>query len=111
MPFPKYLEKIKNADIVIADTKEVLHSHRNLAEDFCTIKAIEVEDIGICTDMEVEPSADIEAILAEAYYRIDQYMSPDIKFYSLQQCFALTIRSLLLFLAKKLISEFIVILY
>ena len=83
--FPKYLEKIKRADIVIAETKQVLHDHRNLAEDYCTIRAIEVEDIAICADMEVEPSADIEAILAEAYYRIDQYMSPDIKFYSLQQ--------------------------
>ncbi len=83
--FPKYLEKIKIADTVIAETIQELHDHRNLAEDYCTIKAIEVEDIAICADMELEPSADIEAVLAEAYYRIDQYMSPDIKFYSLQQ--------------------------
>jgi hypothetical protein len=83
--FPKYLEKIKTADKVIAQTIQVLHNHRNLAEDYCSIKAIEVEDIAICADMEVEPSADIEAVLAEAYYRIDQYMSPDLKFYSLQQ--------------------------
>jgi hypothetical protein len=83
--FPKYLEKIKRADAVIAETIQVLHNHRNLAEDYCTIKAIEVEDIAICADMEVEPSADIEVVLAEAYYLIDQYMSPDIKFYSLQQ--------------------------
>ena len=81
----RYLKKIKRADEVIADTIQVLHAHRNLAEDYCTIKAIEVEDIAICTDMEVESSADIEAVLAEAYYRIDQYMSPDIKFYSLQE--------------------------
>jgi hypothetical protein len=92
---PKYLEKIKTADKVISNTKKILHSHRNLAEDFCTIKAIEVEDIAICADMEVEPSSDIEAILAEAYYRIDQYMSPDIKFYSLQQLLA----------AKKTVDE------
>jgi len=82
---PKYLDKIKRADAVIKDTIQVLHEHRNLAEDYCSIKAIEVEDMAICADMEVEPDADIEAILAEAYYRIDQYMSPDIKFYSLQQ--------------------------
>ena len=83
--FPKYLEKIKKADTVIAETIQVLHNHRNLAEDYCSIRAIEVEDIAICADMEVEASADIEAVLAEAYYRIDQYMSPDLKFYSLQQ--------------------------
>jgi len=36
-------------------------------------------------DIEAEASADKEAILGEAYYLIDQYFSPDIKFYSLQQ--------------------------
>ncbi len=83
--FPKYLEKIKRADKIIAETIQSLHQHRNLAEDFCAVKAVEVEDIAICADMEVEPSADIEAILGEAYFLIDQYMSPDIKFYSLQE--------------------------
>ena len=82
---PNYLEKIKNADKIIARTKLEMHSSRNLAEDYCSINAIEVDDIGVCLDMVVEPSADIEAILGEAYYLIDQYFSPDIKFYSLQQ--------------------------
>jgi hypothetical protein len=82
---PKYIEKIKTADKVIAKAAASLHAHRNLAEDYCTIKAVEVEDIAICADMEVESSADIEAILAEAYYQVDQYFSADIKFYSLKQ--------------------------
>ncbi|MEO6455349.1 MAG: hypothetical protein ABIN97_14810 [Ginsengibacter sp.] len=84
---PKYAEKIKKADEVIAKTSAVLHANRNLDEDYCTIKAIEVEDIAICADMEVEPSADIEAVLAEAFYLIDQYFSADIKFYSLKELF------------------------
>ena len=83
--FPRYLEKIKLADRIIADTVDELHRNRNLAEDYCSIRAIEVEDIAVCFDMEVTPSADIEAILGEAYYLIDQYFSPDLKFYSLQQ--------------------------
>lgn len=86
--FPKYLEKIKKADEVIALTTQVLHSHRNLCEDYCSIKAIEVEDIAVCADIDVIPSADIEQVLAEAYYLIDQYFSPDIRFYSLQQMLA-----------------------
>ncbi len=81
----KYVEKIKIADEVIAKTKFELHEHRNLCEDFCTIKAVEVEDIAICADMDVAPDADIEKVLAEAYYLIDQYFSPDIKFYSLKE--------------------------
>ena len=84
----KYVEKIRRANAIIATTKQVLHSHRNLSEDYCTVKAIETEDIGVCADMEVAPDVDIEAVLAEAFYLIDQYFSPDIKFYSLTQLLA-----------------------
>lgn len=81
----KYLDKIHRATEVMQLAKQSLHSHRNLCEDYCSIKAIETEDFAVCADMEVEPFADIEEVLAEAFYLIDQYMRPDIKFYSLQQ--------------------------
>jgi hypothetical protein len=83
--FGKYLHLIHRADAVIFLTHFKLHQHRNLDEDYCSIRAVETEDISVCADMEVAASADIEAILAEAYYRIDQYFSPDIKFYSLKE--------------------------
>ncbi len=81
----KYLQLVHRAGEVMQKTLEVLHAHRNLAEDFCSIRGVEVEDIGVCADMDVSPDAEIEAVLAEAYYRIDQYLSPDIKFYSLKE--------------------------
>ncbi len=81
----KYLQLIHRTAEIIKLTKEVLHEHRNLAEDYCSIRAVEVEDIGICTDMDITPDAEIETVLAEAYYRIDQYLSPDIHFYSLKE--------------------------
>jgi hypothetical protein len=83
--FGKYFELVHEADDIIKETKTLLHDHRNLCEDYCTINAVAVEDIAICADIEVEPDADIEAVLAEAYYLIDQYLSPDIKFYSLKE--------------------------
>ena len=83
--FSKYLLLVRRADEIMEVAKAELHSHRNLCEDYCSIKAIAVQDIGVCADVEVEPSADIESVLAEAYFRIDQYFSPDIKFYSLKQ--------------------------
>lgn len=83
--FAAYLSLIQQAETVIKITKERLHGHRNLCEDFCSISGIAVQDVGVCADMELDPSAEIEAVLAEAYYRIDQYFSPDIKFYSLKE--------------------------
>ncbi len=81
----KYLDKIKTADAVMDTTRFTLQQHRNLCEDFCSINAIQVEDIGICADMDVTTDADIEKVLAQVYYLIDQYFSPDIKFYSLAE--------------------------
>lgn len=82
---PKYLEKIKKADEVIAETRSVLHQHRNLCEDFCSVKGIEVEDMAICADMDLTSDADIEQVMARAYYLISQYFSPDIRFFSLKE--------------------------
>lgn len=83
--FSKYADKIQRADAVMTEVKKQLHDHRNLCEDYCSIKAIPVQDVAICADMDVAPDADIEAILAQAYYLIDQYFSPDIRFYSLKE--------------------------
>ncbi len=105
--FAKWLSLIHRADEVMKMTKESLHNHRNLCEDYCSIKAIAVEDIGVCTDMEVEPWTDIEAILAEAYYRIDQYFSPDIKFYSLKQLMDEAVPVDVIFEGPKLSNGFI----
>jgi hypothetical protein len=82
---PKYLSKINEADEVIAEARMKLHDTRNLCEDYCSVKAVQVQDIAICADIEVEPSVDIEAITAEAFNVIDQYFSPDIRFYSLKE--------------------------
>lgn len=84
----KYLDKIHRTAEVIQLAKKSLHAHRNLCEDYCSVKAIETEDFAICADIELDPYADIEAVLAEVYYLIDQYMRPDLKFYSLRQLLA-----------------------
>ncbi len=81
----KYVAKIALADVALHKVTSVLQSHRNLCEDFCSINAIETEDIAVCADLDVEPDADIEKILAEVYYQTDQYFSPDIRFYSLKE--------------------------
>lgn len=83
--FSQYHALIQEANSVMKTTFAALHQHRNLSEDYCSITAIKVQDVGVCADIDVEPYADIEAVLAEAYLMIDQYLAPDIKFYSLKQ--------------------------
>ena len=103
----KYLEKIKKADAVMAEVQTVLHQHRNLCEDFCAVRGIEVEDMAICADIDLSPDADIEEVMARAYYLISQYFSPDIRFYSLKELLTAGISTEKIFEGPKLNNGFI----
>lgn len=64
---------------------DLLHNNRNLCEDLLKPEAVSEEPIGICFDLHVEPSADIDEIMSEAAYRIETFISPNIRFYTLKQ--------------------------
>lgn len=80
-----YLQKIQAADKVLRHATKALQTHRNITEDFCCIDEAEIEEIGVCTDMELESNADIEKILAETYYLIGEYFNPSIRFRTLSE--------------------------
>ncbi len=80
-----YLQKIGKTHQIVVEATAELHKHRNLAEDYCSIRAVSIEDIAVCADMEVSTDSDIEKILAEAYYLIANYFAPEVKFYSLTE--------------------------
>jgi hypothetical protein len=69
-----------------SDIQEVLHQNRNLCEDYLPqISAIPAIDFRVCADIDVENGADIEQVQAAVFYAIEQYISPEIKFYTFNQ--------------------------
>lgn len=84
-PIGKYHDLVLKADQVMQAVRKALQARRNLAEDWCGIRAVAAEDVSVCADMELDPDADIEAVMAETFYRIDQYFSPDVRFLSLKE--------------------------
>jgi hypothetical protein len=84
-PLAKYHEMALRADAVMVKVRQTLHRHRNLCEDYCAIKAVAVEEISVCLDLDLEPAADIEGVVAEAWIRIEEYLSPNIVFHSLRE--------------------------
>lgn len=80
-----YIKKMAVVERTLAQVKENLHDYRNLCEDFCCLSRICVEDVAVCADMEVTPDADIELVLANVLFEIEQYFNPGIKFYTLQE--------------------------
>jgi hypothetical protein len=82
-PIGLYHQATLRADQVLLLVQKRLSSQRNLCEDYARIRPVALQDVSVCLDMDVESTADIEAVVAQAYDRIDQYMSPDVEFRSL----------------------------
>ncbi len=64
---------------------ERLHAHRNLCEDFVNVCDLAIEEIALCADIELQPGADVEEVLAEIFYRVELHVSPAVRFYTIEE--------------------------
>ncbi len=78
-----YLMKIQKSKSIIATAIKTLNQNRNLCEDFVSVKTITDEEIAICCDIDVEPSADMEQVQAQVLFAIQDYLDPSVNFYTL----------------------------
>jgi hypothetical protein len=77
--------KVIKAAAAVEMAKDLLHSHRNLDEDYCRVKVVDIEEVAVCADIEVTPDADIERVQAQVWFEIERYFNPPVPFYSLQE--------------------------
>lgn len=61
------------------------HQNRNLCEDLVEIKKVEKQKICLCTDIELEQTADQNKVHAAILFEIDNYFLPRLKFYSVKE--------------------------
>jgi hypothetical protein len=80
-----YYEKLQLVKAIIKEVQDKIHAHRNLCEDYKSIDTVKDIFIGFCADVDLKPEADIEAVLAQVYFLVEEYFNPDVKFYSLQE--------------------------
>jgi hypothetical protein len=81
----KYQSKLQKIGKSVADARFLLHQNRNLAEDFCHVSAVRVQDVAVCADIEVAVEADLEWVLANVYSEIELYFNLPIRFYTLTE--------------------------
>lgn len=74
-----------SAGVVLREVKRRLQSRRNLCEDFMNIVVLEDEQIGVCADIELAPTANPDEVLIQVYEAIELFLSPRIHFYSLPE--------------------------
>ncbi|MGN6394809.1 MAG: hypothetical protein ACTHMI_04560 [Mucilaginibacter sp.] len=70
---------------IIKQVRSVYHYFRNLCEDLDQIKAVDKQEIVICAEIELKAEANPEQVWAEIMFKIEQYLNPDIHFYSLKE--------------------------
>ena len=61
------------------------HANRNLCEDLVKAEPAGTLEILVCGDMEIEGDANADEVMAQFLFRIQQYFSPSVKRYSLEQ--------------------------
>ena len=81
----RYRNKLIKVNETLKTAKESLLDHRNLCEDYCHVKGVDVEDVAACADVEVDSDADIDRVQAEIWFEIEQYFNPPVPFYTLQE--------------------------
>ncbi|WP_300486241.1 hypothetical protein [Flavobacterium sp.] len=64
---------------------ERYHANRSLCEDLVDIKEVETQSIAVCARIGVTNKADEELVHAKVLRSINNYLSPEVHFYSLKQ--------------------------
>ena len=80
-----YIDKIKKSKLIVQTAGKKLSENRNLCEDFVSITTIKDEEIAICCDINVKPVADMEEVQAKAFFAIEEYLNPSVRFYLLSE--------------------------
>lgn len=69
-------------DKIIREVKELLNAHRNLGEDFDTVRILQPKKIGISADIVISPSIEGETVLSNILFQLYEALSPKIRFFN-----------------------------
>lgn len=70
---------------VIEQVQKRLHRFRNVGEDFSEILVLDENKIAITGNIEIHDGADVNALLADVYNCLNDYLSPSLRFYTLDE--------------------------
>lgn len=70
---------------IIEAERAIFNANRNLCEDALNISVVDTKTFGIKAEIVVEPDADIDQIQAEVFFNIQEFLTPRINFYMLEE--------------------------
>ena len=76
--------KAKIAEIT-GEIKRLYHANRNICEDLIRVREVDYLDLLVCGDIEIERTASTTDLMSEILFEVQEYFSPSVKRYSLDQ--------------------------
>ncbi|PHN01256.1 hypothetical protein [Flavilitoribacter nigricans] len=86
--FPVFQRSVIRASEVIRQVKGTYCAKRNLCEDIERVKLCRPQEVVVKAAIELETSADPERTVAQLLCEIDQYLSPAVRFHTLDELLA-----------------------
>jgi uncharacterized protein len=80
----RFWEKQHRRQAALARVRCVLNAHRPLCEDWLSVATVAPFRVGVCADVDLAPEADLERVQAEIFHAIEQYLSPPVRWRSLE---------------------------
>jgi|GEM_PF-6513845 len=77
-------DSVRKNDIERLASK-TLHAHRSLCEEVECIDFVGVKHLKLCTDLQVADGVDENEIVAQILYRVQGFLTPEVRFYSLSE--------------------------
>ncbi|MCG9910684.1 MAG: hypothetical protein MH137_05215 [Flavobacteriales bacterium] len=78
---------------VIKNVKSVYQRFRSLCEDVEDVKQVPIQEVVLCADISLTPDADPEQVWADIAFVVNEYLSPNIRYYTLKEMLAKNIPS------------------
>ncbi len=75
----------KRKENLVQEVRHTFCQNRNLSEDVEAIQLLEPVYISVYAQIEVDKVEEIEHILAEIFFQIQEYLNPEVHFYSLDE--------------------------
>jgi uncharacterized protein len=81
----KESEKDAKIKALIIEVIRTCHRNRNLCEDLVEVNVVDQQKVRICMNIELELEANPNQMHAEIMFRVQNYLTPPVNFYSLDQ--------------------------
>ncbi|MDJ0713964.1 MAG: hypothetical protein QNJ54_07065 [Prochloraceae cyanobacterium] len=80
----KKVKEFEEASL-IEKVKSQLNQHRNLCEDFASVEILRIEEISVKAEIEIEEDFDVNKLMAQIYFGLDNFISPNLQFFTLKE--------------------------